>query len=811
MRRLLLLLLLCATACGKLPIINVTFTTPTPLLPTGPTPTPLPATILTFTVHIPNTTPQGSLPEVRVLDEVSGTTIAVPLKDIGNNTWLGSTPATVGEVVRYRYVRPRPFATDEVSATGQPIPYRLALVADNNLILEDTVAAWTDTPAPGGGGALTGVVKNSNTGQGVFNALVSVAGQVALTSADGRYYFFDLPAGPQRVTVIARDGSLRPVQQIANIVTNQWAALDLVSDDPNMVHVNFIVYPPAQTDPSAIFRLSGNVAQLGDTFVLDSFGTAIAPARQPALTPLPDGRWQLSLVLYEGTLLRYKYTLGDGRWNGELDAGGRQRLRQLRVPLTDLFVEDVIPNWHSGSQAPVIFDFTPSGDFPTDEMPTIQFRTGEQWQAPLPLWRAGDNRWRFVLYNPNTFSKDGHYRYCRNFSCEAASEDNPAHRNGRSFMPTLFSQNIQDQPERWRWLSSTPAEVLVPVEGKLHIDFAAGFDFPDQWQPNDLPLYAGAFAKLQNDHAGWVTFLRRGTLLRINPPLYGDDLALSASPGDIQELAHQARGYNLHFTLHPVTCHYTPYGACDYWNGAPYSTAFWDAWFAAYQSYLLTQADLATQATIDMLVVGDFKLRPSFPGEPEAPPDAETRWRSVISNVRTHYRGKLAFELLMGQNVWPNVPGFLDAVDVIRFAWWSTLANTTTPKVSDLSTAAGMLMDANLLPIQQRFNRPIQISAAYLAADGAATHCLKRDDGQCYSFEAFNPDQPDVARYPLDLVEQADAFNGLLQAINDRPWISGFSAYGYSPLATLHDKSISVRGKPAEAVLATWYPRLVGR
>ena len=120
-------------------------------------------------------------------------------------------------------------------------------------------------------------------------------------------------------------------------------------------------------------------------------------------------------------------------------------------------------------------------------------------------------------------------------------------------------------------------------------------------------------------------------------------------------------------------------------------------------------------------------------------------------------------------------------------------------------------MDKQLGPMQQRFKKPVQISAAYYSADGAATQCLKRTDNQCYSFEAFNPDSVEQPPYPADGLEQADIFQGLLTAASRRSWISGYSAYGYNPVATLLDKSISVRGKPASAVLAAWYPKLEGK
>jgi hypothetical protein len=259
-----------------------------------------------------------------------------------------------------------------------------------------------------------------------------------------------------------------------------------------------------------------------------------------------------------------------------------------------------------------------------------------------------------------------------------------------------------------------------------------------------------------------------------------------------------------------VTCHYTPYGACDYWNGVHFSTGFWDSWFAAYQGYLLTQASLARNSGADQLVIGDFKLRPSLPGEPEAPPDAEARWRGLIARVRGVYGGPLAFELLMGTGVWPSPPPFLDALDVIRVWWWAPLSTNNRPGIADMAGAAGVLLDGQLRPLQQRFNKPLVLSAAYLSVDGAATQCLRRSDGQCYAFEDFSPSASDASTYALDLAEQGDIYQALLTAINERAWVGGLFSYGYNPSAILKDKSLSVRGKPAEDILAAWFPKLQG-
>jgi hypothetical protein len=477
----------------------------------------------------------------------------------------------------------------------------------------------------------------------------------------------------------------------------------------------------------------------------------------------------------------------------------------------DTLVDDTITRSRPAGVPSLTFEaLTPTSTPSTDSL-TLQLHT-TLWHPPVPMWRIGANDWRFVLYNHGNFSGSVFYRYCRNFARgtadDAATAGNGA--TGRFFGRALFDQNLRDNITDWHWLDgpSGGAGVLPPIN--VHQNFTAGFDQADDWQPNAIPFYAQAFDATHADGAGWVNFTRLASAQMQPAPNYADDPALAALAPDWASIVSTAHNVGLRVSLHPVTCHYTPYGACDYWNGVNFGGGFWDSWFAAYQRYLLTEATLARNSAADQLVIGDFKLRPSFPGEPEAPPDAEARWRALIAKVRGVYGGPPAFELLMGTAVWTSPPPFLDAIDVIRVWCWTPLSNNNRPGIAGMTTAAGVLLDGQLLPVQRRFNKPLHLSVAYLAADGSVSQCLRRPDGQCYSFEDFAPGAPDVATYPLDLAEQGDIYQALPTAVNDRAWVSGVFSYGHNPVAILHDKSLSVRGKPAEGVLAAWHPKLPG-
>ncbi len=790
---------------------RLVFDTPSPPPTTGPTATALPTGSITFKAHVPPGTPAGSAPAVRLFDPVGGSSRTIVLANTGDNLWSGGARAPVGVVLRYEYIRPLPSLVEEATADKQPMRYRLFAVTTGASTAEDIVAAWADAPFAGQVGAVDGRVWNGNNQKGVMGVLVAAGGQQTITALDGTFSFQNLPAGPQRATVLAPDGSLSPAQQTATISPGQTTPLDIVSADPNAVHLTFLVQPPAGTNAAAVLRLAGDVIQLGDTLVPGNTGSSIAAAREPVLVPLADGRWTVRLQLYTGMVLRYKYTLGDGFWNGELDDSGSPRLRELVVPAADMLVDDTIATWQRPGTPKITFEVSTPSTTPSADSLTLQFRTGA-WHSPLPMWRIGANDWRFVLYNPGDLAGSVFYRYCRNYACGSADDAATAGNGstGRFFNQALFDQNLRDSVGRWQWLEGGAGGAAALPAVKAHPNFASGFDEPDNWQPGFLPFYAQAFGAMQADGAGWVSFTRLAAAHMQPQPSYGDDLALAPVAADWTAIVSTAHNVGLRVSLHPVTCHYTPYGACDYWNGIKYSAAFWDSWFAAYERFLLTEAALARDSGADQLVVGDYKLRPSFPGEPEAAPDAEARWRTLLAKVRGIYGGPLAFELLMGTNVWPSSPPFMDAVDVIRVWWWAPLSNNNRPGIAEMAGAAGALLDSQVLPMQQRFNKPVVLSAAYLSADGAATQCLRRSDGKCYAFEDLAPDAPDVPTYALGLAEQGDIYQALLLAVNDRPWVSGVFSFGYNPAVVLLDKSVSVRGKPAEDILAAWFPKLQG-
>jgi hypothetical protein len=283
---------------------------------------------------------------------------------------------------------------------------------------------------------------------------------------------------------------------------------------------------------------------------------------------------------------------------------------------------------------------------------------------------------------------------------------------------------------------------------------------------------------------------------------------------DLQESIQQARGRNLSVAVFPTVRF--PAGSGQWWNEAKRDFSWWVVWFERYRAFILDHADLAARNDAQALVIGGNWLLPAMPGgtlgdgSPSGvPPDAESRWRNLIQEVRTHYSGMIIWALPYSQAI-SQPPVFLDAVDSIYVLFSPSLSKVNSAGRADLEAEAARLLDSGVLPLQARFGKAIMIGIWYPSADGAETGCVPNPAGGCFSFDSLARPQPDIPEVATDFGEQADIYSAVLAAINSRNWITGFVSRGYYPPVMLQDKSASVRGKPAQEVLRYWFPRLLG-
>ncbi len=800
---------------GLLPALPTAIPTSTPY----PTPTPQPSAAVLFKVRAPANTPAGSVLNLILPDLVGGVANKTfILTGAPDNVWTATLPAPIGALLRYRYQRVTgPQAAGEVSADGTAIAYRTALVT-GSIVVEETIAAWSDTPFIGEKGRLTGIVRDASSNQGLAGIIVSAGGQQTLTGFDGEYVIWNLTANTiTPVTAFAPDGSFRAAAASATPPVNDAAHLDLSMAAAKTVKVSFAVALPLDTAKNAQVRLAGSALQLGSVFIVGPSGTVVAPQREPALVPLADGRWGTTLALYEGLDLRYKYTLGSGYLNGELNVDNTPLVRQLIVPADDLTVEDQVFAWHASIIAPVSFAVSvPANTPPTDEV-TIQFNLGRGWLEPVPMWRGSPASWSYILYNPLDFNGEAQFRFCRNYQCGTADDSAMAGSNpaGYRFTPTLLPQAFQNTVTAWQWWGDSPSPNTVIPPIPSHPGFQTGFELAP-WAAADAPALGMALDTIRTDSATWVRIPIIWDAPTANPPLISFDPARSPLKQDVIAAikAARERGFKvaLYPQMRPATDGVFAGDINAYFDAGAKDSGWWDGWFREYARFIAYYADVAAFTGSDMLYVGDSTLAHALPDGPGAPADADARWRGIIAAIRKdHFGGVMAFALdFAGQApaFTAPTPTFLDAVDAIDVRFSAALSPSPTASLDELKANAAALFDSQLLPLNTQFGKPILITAAYPSADGGAAACVGIAAGGCQPVKNLAPDLPDTSVYPLDLNEQVLAYEALLNAVVTRPWVNGFYGYGYNVPVALRDKYFSPRAKPAEGLLAAWFPRM---
>lgn len=790
-------------------------TTPAPGM--GPTATPAPLVEATFKVRLPLPLAPGETIYLAVLDEVTGLALnplLYTMQPLDAQTYSLKMPFTLGSLVKYRYVRKGLTTAQEDTTFGELVRYRIYHASGSGEV-NDLLASWSDQPYNGPTGRIRGVVTSAASGQPIPNIMVGAGGVSTLTDSLGQYQLEGVIPGTHLLTAYALDGKFKPFQQGAMVIADASTPAMLAVQPANMVQVTFNLSAPADTVAGAPVRLAGSISQLGNTHGDLAGGVSTVAARMPTLTPgSQTGRYSISLRLPAGADIRYKYTLGDGFWNAEHDADGKFVVRQLIVPETDTVVNDTVRTWQAGPSAPIVFNVSVPANTPISDTVSIQFNP-YGWTEPIPMWPLGNNRWVYRLSGPLNILGSFGYRYCRNDQCGAADDiETAASNQSRRVSTSLTPENRQDTVRAWMWLpESNPATVIaVPIKARTP-GFWTGIEFQASYHPTWQPLYPFALNNVQGLGTNVLILTPTWTAKNNQPLIFAPTAGQDPLWEDGLQAIQFARASNLNVALYPSPS-LQPNGP-DFWLKAPRTPTWWDNWFARYRAFALYHADLASQGGGQALILGGEAISPALPGgllvdgNPSGvPADAESRWRSLIAEVRSRFKGQLLWAHPYRGTLSP-APAFADQFDAIYLLWSAPLA-ANGADLDAMRTEAGRRLDEEVLPFLSSIGKPVIIAVDYPSARGAALGCVPVGGG-CLDWSALQPIYPDSASVPLDLQGQTDLYQAMLQAIEGREWVSGFVSRGYYPPVSLMDKSSSVRGKPAADLLWYWYPRLLGK
>ena len=792
----------------------------TPAGPDTPLPTPLPESMLTFHVQLPAPLPAGESIQLIVMDEVTGLALnpkAYTMEAEDQVNYFANLPFAINSVIKYRYARQGKGLIQEHLSDGRAVRYRLFHV-DGPGVVKDVVSRWTDTAFSGPTGRISGTLTDAQSGAPLPNLLVAAGGAHTLSASDGYYLLEGLPPGTHNLVAYSLDGAYRIFQQGAIVAAYSTTPASLRLSPAPLVKVTFQLNAPKGTLPGVPVRLAGNLYQLGNTFADLAGGVNSIATRMPVLSPNADGTYNLSLDLPAGADIRYKYTLGDGLWNAEHLSNGAFRVRQLIVPAGPVTVTDQVDTWSSGKSAPITFDITVPANTPKEDYISIQFNPGYDWTESIPMWGVGSNRWIYVLYSPLDTLGAIRYRYCRNDQCGSADDrKTPGQKAvGMAVSTALLPETIDDPVEGWVWLETLSEPTTLPntTVRPPQAGFMAGIEFQADYHPSWSTNLASAINDVKGLNANWLVLAPSWTFTRANPPV------LEPLPGadplwpDMVSSLEATHTQGLNVALFPAP--HFPVAYQQWWQAAPRDFPFWVSWFERYRTFMLHHADLAASQQAEALIVGGEWLTPALPsgtlldGSPSnVPEDAEARWRDLLSEVRSHYKGRLLWALPFPQGV-ENPPPFLDAVDQIYVLWSVPLAGSAQATEAEMASQAGRMLDEMVAPLLERTGKPAVLGLAYPSTMGWLEGCLPAKNGGCITPSDLARPNPDIPEVRVDLQEQVQAYNAMLLAINERDWVQGVVSRGYYPPAILHDKSASIHGKPARGILWYWFPRLTG-
>jgi hypothetical protein len=209
----------------------------------------------------------------------------------------------------------------------------------------------------------------------------------------------------------------------------------------------------------------------------------------------------------------------------------------------------------------------------------------------------------------------------------------------------------------------------------------------------------------------------------------------------------------------------------------------WSTWFASYRGFIETYAALAQAYGADQLCVGTELLGTT---------QREAEWRAVIAGVRARYSGPLVYAALHGG-------------EETRIAWWDAVdyigIDAYYPVNHDVS------IHPTVEDLEAGWETP-KVVMADLSARNGGKPVLLTEIGYRSQHGCGSHPSDSVGVSPVDLEEQANAYEAAFRQLYSEPWLGGIFWWSWSPdrfdSGPCDDSYMPYR-KPAERVLRAWY------
>jgi len=738
---------------------------------------------IVFQVTLPSGIEEGKGLYLEILDEVTGLYFNPTRVEMGRSTdtlFFVKLPVTIGAEVNYRYVKIYESVDVEYSSDGKPISFRRLFVVGPELV-QDKISAWENEPYLGGRGRIRGQIIDQENNAPIPDLIITAAGLSTTTSSDGSFFLENIPAGTHNVVIYSKDGTYTPFQQYAKVDDNASTPIFMGLIKRDLVEITFIVEPPDGFAMRFPLRIAGNLSSLGNPSVTLSAGTGNTASALPVMEKSTNGKYFLSMNLPSGAYIRYKYTLGDGFWNAELNSTGNFVLRELVVPSQDTKLSNKIITFESPERGEVTFTITTPVDSPVGDSVFIQLNPYD-WMEPIPMVSTNSNTWEYAIYSPTHLMSSTSYRFCRNGDC-INGLNSPIENS--SFMSSHEPIQVTDVVSGWINNTILPSQSFVDNKGieiQPNLGMINGVEFSTNYPSSWRNSIETGLQEIKGTGTNWVILTPRWSITSANPPMIEPSGSQDIGWVDMQWMINHVKLQELQPVLFPQV-NYS--GVPGFWGSGIKDSGWWQSYFDRYQRFILNYADLAELMDVEAIVIGD----PTVVQHMESFPDSDIRWSQLISDIRARYAGKIIAAVSLPSE--REVPGWISEVDQVYVLFSPDLSNT-----ADLIETYGAQMDTQVYPLVEKFGRPIIIGINNPSHTNSLQGCVDVN-GSCLAYHQ--------ADYAVDTVVQAKILNAAIVNSFSKSWVDGFISREYYPYIKVQDNGPSIHGKPASDVLWFWY------
>ena len=504
-------------------------------------------------------------------------------------------------------------------------------------------------------------------------------------------------------------------------------------------------------------------------------------------------------------------------------------------------------NWNTKGTVPMTFRVTVEPHMPSDEFMSIEFwKNGAVEEPPsnptylpranrrfhVPMKKIGDNQWEAIVdldtsaYENEWADSRYLYHYNRNHFMPTMQNreplktpqmpdgqymplpsDNPENANRNGFGWHRRANMVQnDTIKEWWWpfpssdpVLNTSGHLSSPPNNIKSSDFHAGIGFPDWHRYYWSGIIPNWMDNVVRTNATWAQIFHVVHYDQHNPPLFDHEgIVPNGMPdSNFVKLIKEAHKRGLKVYLNNLEVS----GGYGNWDESIISREWYIKFIAERRKIMLHQATIAQEHEVEML---KFNLWHQPRIIDEYKPFVDSLSLEVLNEVKAIYKGKIIMDW-RDQDKTPELKIYEHAD---RFKATIMMNNINygfndgdDPSVENLLAAARKKMNQEVLPIYQKYGKPILIEAIFASSYDNAAGSNGQQWDYVEGYRHFFDNDPSVA---IDEQVQANMYEASMVLVHEYDWLFGAYSFNYT-IASSYDKEVGIRGKLAEEVVRKWY------